>query len=366
MEAGVGENVPIDPDPVPERIDVDGDGFTYEEGDCNDQDGDIGPGFTDSCDGKDNDCNGLTDDDIGGRNVCEVAWGFTQTLQLDVLFVVDVSPGMSTYLTRLAQGSDAFLQEVVGEGYDTHIGVVTTDMLHPNHQGRLVAPGGERWIEGLDWTIDKSKVWMGSAILGNDELLWGEEGGRAAVDAAVTVEADGANVGFLRSEAELVIIFASNEDDPSDYPDVPTFLDHLDKAKGSLSQVTVHSIVMESSDPCSGQTSNGSKGVSYMDLADFTSGTTLSICELEYTQYLGTLGQISGNQALESRFELPLPAESPESMVVRVVFPSGSDVYLDYDEGEFALIDGNSTLLLLTDPLPPPGSQIMVDYHQDY
>ncbi|RME25175.1 MAG: hypothetical protein D6798_09540 [Deltaproteobacteria bacterium] len=43
--------------------DNDQDGFTPEEGDCNDRDPNIAPGLDEVCDGKDNDCNGSIDDD---------------------------------------------------------------------------------------------------------------------------------------------------------------------------------------------------------------------------------------------------------------------------------------------------------------
>ncbi len=40
------------------------DGFAAEDGDCNDRDPEVNPGMTESCDGKDNDCNGLTDEGV--------------------------------------------------------------------------------------------------------------------------------------------------------------------------------------------------------------------------------------------------------------------------------------------------------------
>uniref|UniRef100_UPI001F5924F7 MopE-related protein n=1 Tax=Aestuariivivens sediminis TaxID=2913557 RepID=UPI001F5924F7 len=45
-------------------VDDDGDGFTENEGDCDDTNPDINPNAIEICDGKDNDCNGQTDEGV--------------------------------------------------------------------------------------------------------------------------------------------------------------------------------------------------------------------------------------------------------------------------------------------------------------
>ena len=45
-------------------IDQDGDGWTVQEGDCDDTDEGIHPGAAEQCDGLDNDCDGQTDEDV--------------------------------------------------------------------------------------------------------------------------------------------------------------------------------------------------------------------------------------------------------------------------------------------------------------
>jgi len=43
--------------------DVDGDGYSVEDGDCNDEDPSVSPGAVDDCDGVDSDCDGELDED---------------------------------------------------------------------------------------------------------------------------------------------------------------------------------------------------------------------------------------------------------------------------------------------------------------
>lgn len=65
-------------------LDGDGDGWSDEEGDCNDRDPAISPAALEICNGIDDDCNGLVDDDPPGnpwlRDADGDAYGGTESL----------------------------------------------------------------------------------------------------------------------------------------------------------------------------------------------------------------------------------------------------------------------------------------------
>lgn len=363
IEVGVGDNLGPPVGPAPPVSDLDQDGFSVDDGDCDDLNPHVGPqAGSDPCDGVDNDCDLRIDETPDGVDTCARQDVFDQTLKLDLLVVIDSSESMRPFLHRAADGVSDLLAPVVGPSVDSHLGVLTMDLEDPRHAGRLVEVGGRRWLEGDRVTPETARRWLDVALRDNEVLLWGEEGGRAAVSRALVEEADAWNAGFARPDAHLVLVFLSDEEDASPSPTVPELLDLLADQRGSIGRVTVHAVVQLDGYDCDGTEAPDAKGASYLDLVEATAGTSLSVCEADFGPFLSAVGQFSATEGLGSRFPLGAPAD-PDSVRVTLELPGG--LLRELSAGEFALTEGGTSLVLLLDPLPVAGSRIVVDYSRE-
>ncbi len=95
-----------DDDPV-EEDDRDGDGFTTEDGDCNDNDWWSYPGAEEYCDGQDNDCDGDADEDFWGDEESNDVLGMAVDLgELDYDGVATAAASMEIVGLGLHHASD--------------------------------------------------------------------------------------------------------------------------------------------------------------------------------------------------------------------------------------------------------------------
>jgi cysteine-rich repeat protein len=137
------------------------------------------------------------------------AFDFTSP-QADVLFVVDDSCSMGQSQQALADNFSSFSDTLVSRGVDLHFAVVTTDMDDQARQGRMIGTPPYVTNMTMDFVTEmQSRSQPG--IQGS-----GREMGILAGLRAVTPPLSmGDNMGFLRNDADLVIVMLSDEDDQS-------------------------------------------------------------------------------------------------------------------------------------------------------
>ncbi|MCB9648877.1 MAG: VWA domain-containing protein [Deltaproteobacteria bacterium] len=167
---------------------------------------------------------------------------------VDILFVVDNSGSMADEQENLAANFNFFIDQVAGS-VDYRIGVVTTDLNSPDGEraGDIIATFSDdafRTVEPYDLRgcviapidhgcfrgPDAALRIIDSSVMNRDEQIaafkanvrvgscgWGTEKGLGGMLSALeNMRAGRCNASFLRDEANLVVIFVSDENDSSD------------------------------------------------------------------------------------------------------------------------------------------------------
>lgn len=172
--------------------------------------------------------------------------GFNPAIQykpVDVLFVIDNSGSMADEQALLAQNFESFAQQIIGY-VDYRVAVITTDMNSPGEQsGQFISTfeSASPWsLSALDNSACSAieiphGCFRGSGVVTVQSSMSIEEqrsafaanvnvgtcgsGQERGFDALLIALAEsgstGCNAGFLRPEANLVIIFVTDEEDDS-------------------------------------------------------------------------------------------------------------------------------------------------------
>ena len=233
-------------------VDEDGDGWTVEDGDCDDADPDVHPGVDDVCDGLDNDCDGTVD------NTC-VTDSFVQEANrdVDILWVVDNGCSMGGEHTILGSSFTVYYDALVDAEMDFRIAVVTTDTAE--------FQGSPTVIDAL--TSDPTTVFAASVDVGTTGAS-PEQGLRYGLEALTRAAADTPpNNDFWRTEASLQVIFVSDEPDQSSDP-WEDYLAGYRALKDDPDRVLLHAICGTDgtvADSCAGPNGSASGGEGYVD-----------------------------------------------------------------------------------------------------
>lgn len=219
--------------------------------------------------------------------------------EVDILFVVDDSCSMTEEQDALAAGFTVFAAELEASATAFHLGVITTSFEYDDPtRGRLL--GDPPFLTPEDDYRAEFPIRAQVGIEGADK----EKGLEAAAWALSPTMTTGPNAGFLRRDAELLIVFVSDEEDCSDEgalhghsPDdcyhlrerlapISTYVDRFQKLKASRDMVQVGAIVGVESPPCA----DSYPGRRYHQTVAAVGGRVGDICQSDWDGMLGDLG----------------------------------------------------------------------------
>jgi hypothetical protein len=254
---------------------------------------------------------------------------------IDVLFVVDDSRSMKDDQDALAANFAAFIKAFTAAQVDFHLGTVTTDMSNPQRGGRLFAvQASNTAVRYLTNETPELETAFGNmvkvGILGS-----GNEQGIAAAHAALGSAPDSGvanwNEGFIRPEADLGIVFLSDENDHS--PETAaSFVTFLKTLKTDTSAMSVAAIVgLESGFGCSTGTwkytqvahSFGPRGIVSACMPDYS-----STLEAVSGRLVGTSCIVGLSRMLDDDQHLEVHVNGAQWLFFRaapdMIYPNGS------------------------------------------
>lgn len=229
-------------------------------------------------------------------------WYQAPNNQVDILWVVDDSCSMGEEQEALKQGFVTFVEEMEASGTDFQIGLISTSLeyLDPA-RGQLI--GEPPFLTNED---DYVALFSERALVGTDgsDKEKGLEAAAYALSPIMTLPG-GPNEGFVRSEASLLVVMVSDEEDCSDggalegqdaedcylerdlLTPVPRLVnDVLSTKDGDATRLQIGAIVGLDEGNCE----DAYPGRRYMDAAALTGGLIGDICSGDWSTILADLG----------------------------------------------------------------------------
>jgi hypothetical protein len=288
---------------------------------------------------------------------------------VDVLWVVDNSISMSEEQGLVAAGFESFIAALSYEGgaLDLHIGVVTTDVDDTNlDRGKLL--GTPAWLTGTEANFApefRSRVRVGTS--GSDF----EQGLGAAWLALDTENNGGLNDGFLREDANLALVFVSDENDCSnggaftngsdaalcydrqdDLVPISEFVRRFAKVPLGEGRTVASAIAgPPAADGCASST----PGPRYQTAADKLGGVFEDVCATDYTSLMDNVAA----QILAPARVFTLDTDAQPATIQVLV----DDTVIAEDPDEGWVYDAEYQSIRFDGAYyPPPGSEVWVLY----
>jgi hypothetical protein len=274
---------------------------------------------------------------------------------VDILWVVDDSGSMTNQRQTLTNNFARFLDELLALQVRFHIGVIST-----NHNDRGTLRGTTKII--TNDTPNPRQVFLDNTTFPNASRARLEQGLRMMELALTEPNLSGANAGFLRPNAALVVIAVTDEDDSS-YGDPAYYARFLRSLKrpGNENLSSLSIIGGTTPDGCfpPGEEiyfgGRADPAFRYSSVATRTGGVIGSICDASFE---ATLVKIAAAlNTLRRVFPLSLKPD-PATITVLV---NGSPVPKDVVNGWQYRTDTQS-ITFLGNYVPPPGATLRFEY----
>lgn len=262
----------------------------------------------------------------------------TSTDKVDVLVVIDISGSMDTERKNLGQRFGSFLDKLKDANLNWRVGVITTSLLCADNKKDCIGSPefGDGYLHnfvGLSqntYYLDSSMPFNNAKTAFENTLKFtkitqsgnkyydanlgyisGAEQGIGATYVAVTRGTSNPSQwtsdssvrarNFFRNDAALSVLVVSDADETPSYGtkdwNKPTVLSNLVKSKWPSKSFSFHSIIVKSGDSsCKSKDGNEDYGVTYAQLSKSTGGIVGSVCEADYGNQLGTMGQATLDQ----------------------------------------------------------------------
>ena len=226
----------------------------------------------------------------------------------DILWIIDNSGSMRTFQSRLSSNMSNFMTHINATGnVNFRMGFITTDYHY------LVSP----YIDNNTPNVNtKAADIVNSIGIGGSGT---EKGLQKAHQALLYFIATGE---FLRDDANLIMIFVSDERDNSPFPTSDYINEFL--SIRPINRIKAYAVIGDPPIGC--DTSNGNWNVSaqfgshYYDVANWFNGDWYSICEYDWSTNMTNLAQ---DITIKSAFEL----EEPDPIVNTIeVYVNGQSV----------------------------------------
>lgn len=263
---------------------------------------------------------------------------------VDILWVVDDSASMYEEQAQLEAHAAHFTDILSAVPVDFRLAVASTDVSDPGRAGRLLGP-----------VLTPETPLLSDAFAA--QVTHHSDGSREehGFDAALLAAEPGGLGGpsFARREADLEVVFFSDEDDGSALTS-EALLDGLSADRQGA--VVLSAVVGDPPEGCVSLEAAADAGVKYIDVQEQSGGLRESICALDYGAMLERVAvQVLGMARVFSLPKIPEPS-TMEVRVDGVLIPSRERHGWRYDPGENAVVfDGYA--------VPRPGAAIVVRYY---